>query len=156
MGLFEVTKTGSGKTLKVRFRLVGAGGQLYDAAVVASAAGVEVEGGWPVMTPAQTLKVAEWLIVAAAVANEIAVGAGRAVRRGVPAGGQPMTATATMTRRPQPTTAGRHGDVLLPTDIRAEMMQAAGYLVILRGLSLVGPKDPPPLATPGRTYALSG
>ena len=53
----------------------GRGGALYDAAGVASAAGVEVEGGWPVMTPFHTLKVAEWPIVAAVIAYEIAAGA---------------------------------------------------------------------------------
>jgi len=74
MGFFEVTTTGRGRELQVRFRLVGVHGQLYHAEIVASAAGVELEGGWPVMNPFQVLKLAESLIVAAAVADEIAAG----------------------------------------------------------------------------------
>ena len=74
MGFFEMTKTGHGAALKVRFRLVGAGGQLYDAAIVASVSGVEVEPVFPVLKPSHALKVAEWLIVAATVADEITVG----------------------------------------------------------------------------------
>jgi len=74
MRFFETTVIGEGPDLKVRFRLIGVNGQLYEASLYATKAGVELEGRWPVFHPRQTIKLAEWVIVAAAVADELRVG----------------------------------------------------------------------------------
>lgn len=74
MRMFEVTRAGHGAATVVRFRLVGVPGQLYDAEISASVSGVEIEGGWPVLTAEHAMWVAEHIVYAAAAHDQIASG----------------------------------------------------------------------------------